>query len=206
MKIILDFDDTIFNTYNLMQEFFKVFQKERFTEDQFWNTYRECKRISGDFDKNLFMDLSYKIKIFDKEKINEEINSIVKKSSKFIYPDFFNFAENFIKEDLILLSFGVTDFQKIKIKSSEIIPYFKKVVITSNDKTVDLESIFNKNNSEKIFFIDDRGEQIDKIKGKLPRIVTMKIERPQGGHINTIADYIVKDLNEAKNIINNLGK
>ena len=72
-----------------------------------------------------------------------------------------------------------------------------------------MENIFNKNKGEKIFFIDDRGEQIDKIKEKMPQIITIKIERPQGGHINTkskLADYIVKDLDEAKNIINNLNK
>ncbi|NOQ67973.1 hypothetical protein GQ568_00865 [Patescibacteria group bacterium] len=204
MKIVLDFDDTIFNTYQLMQEVLAVFNNLGFQEEQFWNAYKECKKRAGDFDKEILINLLSELKSFNKEKVGAEIDSIISRSRNFVYSDFFDFVSGFDKKDLILLSFGTTDFQRTKIENSGIVSYFEKVIITSNDKTIDLEGIFKKSANEKIFFIEDKGGQIDKVKKKLPQIIAMKMERPQGGHINTeskLADHIVKDLNEARDII-----
>jgi FMN phosphatase YigB (HAD superfamily) len=203
MKIVLDFDDTIFNTHQLMQEVLAVFNGLGFQEEQFWDAYKECKKRVGDFDSEILINLLSELKSFDKEKVSTEIDSIISKSRNFVYPDFFDFAKNFNKKDLILLSFGTIDFQGMKIKNSGIIPYFQEIIITEKDKTDDLKNILIKNKGEKIFFIDDKAEQIDKVKEKLPQIIAMKMERPQGGHINTeskLTDHIVKDLNEVKNI------
>jgi FMN phosphatase YigB (HAD superfamily) len=209
MKIVLDFDDTIFNTHRLMQEFLAVFSSLSFREKQFWDAYAECKEKAGDFDKEILINLFSELKSFNKKKVGTEIDFIISKSRNFVYPDFFDFVNNFNKKDLILLSFGTTDFQGMKIKNSGIISYFKEIIITQKDKTENLKNVLIKNEGEKIFFIDDKAKQVDKIKEKLPQIVTVKMERPQGGHINTeskLTNYIVKDLNEAKDIINNLNE
>jgi FMN phosphatase YigB (HAD superfamily) len=219
MKIILDFDDMIFNTHQLAQESVKVFEKFSFAEKEFWNAYQKCKEKMGDFDLDTVIDLifnsnkldhlSVKSCLSDKKKIKEEMNSLFCRAGDFVYPDFFDFINNFNKKDLILLSFGTIDFQGMKIKNSGIIPYFQEVIITGKDKSDDLKNILIKNKNEKIFFIDDKAEQIDNVKEKLSQIIAMKMERSQGGHINTeskLADYVVKDLNEVRNIINNLNK
>ena len=220
MKIILDFDDTIFNTHRLMQESLEIFKKFNFTEEEFFGAYQKCKERVGDFDLEIIVDLIFnldksnnlntKTRLANKKKIKEEMNILFSKASGFVYSDFFDFINNFSKKDLILLSFGTTDFQEMKINNSGIISYFQKVIITQKDKTEDLKNnILIKNEGEKIFFIDDKAEQIDKIKEKLPQIITMKMERSQGRHINTkskLTDYVVKDLDEAKKIINNLNK
>ncbi len=219
MKIILDFDDTIFNTHQLAQESVKVFKKFGFTEKEFWNTYQRCKKKKGDFDLDIVVDLVFNSNKLNhlsaedcsvnKKKIKEEMNLLFCRASDFVYPDFFEFVKSFNKKDLILLSFGTTDFQGMKIKNSSISPCFQEVIITQKDKTDNLKNILNKYKGEKIFFIDDKAEQIGKIKEKLPQIITMKMERLQGMHINTkskLTDYVVKDLNEVKNIINNLNK
>ena len=203
MKIVLDFDDTIFNDYQLMREFLEVFKKINFIEEEFWNFYQKCKEKVGDFNPKIIINLLNEIKPFDKVKAEKETSLVTENSSNFVYPDFFDFAKNFNKKDLILLSFGTTDFQGMKIKNSGIIPYFQEIIITGKDKTDDLKNILIKNKGEKIFFIDDKAEQIDKVKKRLPQIIAMKMERPQGGHIDTkskLADHIVKDLNEVKNI------
>ncbi|MEA2098185.1 MAG: hypothetical protein U9P70_03885, partial [Patescibacteria group bacterium] len=135
--------------------------------------------------------------------VEKEVSLILDDLSEFVYPDFFDFVKNFDKKDLILLSFGTIDFQGMKIKNSDIVSYFQEIIITNKDKTENLKNILKKNKDKKIFFIDDKAEQIDIIKEKLPQIIAMKMERSQGRHINTeskLADYVVKDLNEAKNI------
>lgn len=209
MKIVLDFDDTIFNTHFLMHGIAAIFKEAEFTEKEFFEAYQKCKKRVGDFDKKILINFLSELKSFDKKKVDEDIDSIISKSSDFVYSDFFNFVNNFNKKDLILLSFGTTDFQGMKIKNSGIASYFQEVIITQKDKTENLKNVLKKDESEKIFFIDDKAKQVDIIKEKLPQIITMKMERPQGGHINTkskLTDYVVKDLGEAKNIINDLNK
>lgn len=213
MKIILDFDDTIFNTHFLMRKIMAVFEKVGFTEEEFWNAYRGCKKKLGDFDSEIIISLLSETKTFNKIKVEKEIDLVIENSKDFVYPDFFDFVNNFNKKDLILLSFGSADFQGMKIKNSGITSYFQEVIITQKDKVDNLKNIlqpFNKlrvnlarddkNEGEKIFFIDDKAEQIDKIKKELPQITTMKMERPQGGHLNIkskLTDYVVKNLDEA---------
>lgn len=206
MKIVLDFDETIFNTHAMMRELLKIFAKEGFIENQFWDIYKECKKKLGDFDKGLLVDLLYESRVFDKNKVSLEIDHIIEKSNEFIYQDFFDFISNFKKKDLILLSFGTTDFQKIKIENSGIVKYFDDIIITSRNKADDLKEIQKKYN-ENLVFIDDKAEQIDDAKKCLPQIVAIKIERINGRHVllkAERADYIVKNLDEAKKIINEL--
>lgn len=208
MKIVLDFDDTLFNTHALMRELIKIFTKEGFSEDQFWGAYKECKERSGDLDKFLLIDLLCALKTFDKNKVSAEIDRIIERSNEFIYQDFFDFIAGFEKKDLILLSFGVTDFQKIKIGNSEISKYFGEVIITSKNKADNIEEI-RKKYAENLIFIDDKASQIDEAKKRFPEIIAVKMERERGGHIllkSELADHIVKNLGEAKKIINELNK
>ena len=215
MKIVLDFDDTIFNTHRLMREFLEIVKKFGFTEEEFFGAYQECKKIMGYFDPKTIIELLNKAKPFDKVKAEKEIDLILSDLSNFVYSDFFDFVKDFKKESLILLSFGAIDFQEIKIENSGITSYFQEIIITQRDKTEDLKNILRQtqddkgNEGEKIFFIDDKTVQVDNIKNKFPEIITMKLKRPQGVDIMTdskITDYTVKNLNEVKEIIFRLGK
>ena len=209
MKIILDFDDTIFNTHGLMRDVCTVFNSSGFQEEQFWDAYQECKEKAGDFNPEIIIDLLDKIKPFDKIEIKQKIDLILDNSKDYVYPNFFSFARSFNKKDLILLSFGEINFQGTKIENSGVNPFFSKVLITQKNKIENLKPICEKYLEEKIFFIDDKAKQIDKIKKTFPQIILMKMERTRGGHINIkseLADYVVKDLNEVKNIIESLNE
>jgi len=206
MKIILDFDDTIFNTYQLFQELIKIFQGAGFTEEEFKKKYRETKNKAGGFELETILRLSRQLKSFDEEKVRKEIDSLVSDAEKFVYPDLADFTESFDKKNLVLLSCGETNFQREKIEKSKIASFFNKIIIspTEENKTDNLKNIFQKNCAEKIFFIDDKAEQIDRIKKDLPQIIVLKMERPQGKHKDIkseLADYVVKDLYEAREVI-----
>ena len=205
MKIILDFDDTILNTHNLMRDVCAVFSDLGFQEEQFWGAYAGGKEKMGDFNPEMIIDLLNEIKPFDKTEAKKKINLILDNSKNFVYPDFFDFAKSFDKKDLILLSFATTATQEVKINNSKITDFFENTIITSRDKAEDVKPIFEKYKKENIFFIDDKTSQIDNIKSKFPEIITMKIKRPQGVDIMTeskLADHTINDLNEAKDIIN----
>lgn len=204
MKIILDFDDTIFNTHKLMHDVSAIFERVGFRKKDFFEAYRKCKEKAGDFNPEIIIDLLNEVKLFDKTEAKKKIDSILNNSKDFVYPDFFSFAGSFNKKDLILLSFGEVNFQKIKIKNSGVNSFFNKVIIIQKNKTKELKPICEKYPEEKMFFIDDKGEQIDEIKKVFPQLIAVRMKRLQGRHIKTeskLANYVVKDLNEVKNII-----
>ncbi|MCK4919021.1 MAG: hypothetical protein KAS01_01410 [Candidatus Pacebacteria bacterium] len=206
MKIILDFDDTIFDTFQVMQEFRKIFNRLGFTDDEFWSAYQQCKKDINDFNPDIFLDTIERARSYDKKKAKEGMQNLTERFSDFIFSDFFCFLNIAKKEELILLSYGLSDFQKNKIEKSGIIPYFSEIIITSRDKAEDVEEIQNKY-KEKLVFIEDKAESIDSVKKKLPEVTTMKIIRPQGGHIekkSELTNYIIQDLFRLEDIINNL--
>ncbi|MFH1049038.1 MAG: hypothetical protein V1732_05245 [Patescibacteria group bacterium] len=212
MKIVLDFDDTIFNTHQMAQEFIKVFERNGFSEEEFYNAWKICLKKIGKFDLDTVIDLivnSNKSESLIKKKIKEKINLILFNTDKFIYSDFFDFISGFEKNDLILLSFGEINFQRTKIENSKIASFFVEVMITVKNKVENLKLISKKHKNDKIFFIDDKAEQIDMVKKNLPQIITFKMERSQGEHVDVksnLTDYIVKNLDEARVIINELNK
>jgi len=209
MKIILDFDNTIFNTLLMLNEFLKVFQEAGFTEEEFWNNYEKTKEKMGGFDQEIFIDLLGNSSFFDKKKTKEKMDNILSRASNFIYPDFADFAKSFNKRDLILLSYGVTDFQKKKIDKSKIASVLSEIIITSKSKDKSFKIIRQKYQGEKLFFIEDNGEQIDRVKKEFPEVIALKMERPQSRYIETkseLADYIIKDFYEAQEIIKTVCK
>lgn len=204
MKIVLDFDDTIFNTYGLLKDFLEVYKKAGFEEEEFYDGYEKVKEQFGDFDLKLIMDMLYDLRQFDKNKTEKEISCLLGKTESYVYLDFINFTKNFRKTDLMLLSYGTTKFQKEKIEKSKIVPLLNEIIITGSDKADDFKDIVRKYGNEDIFFIDDRADQIDSVKKKFPRIITLRMERPQGRYIkikSKLADFVVKDFYKARDII-----
>lgn len=204
MKIVLDFDDTIFNTYGLLNDFLKVYKKAGFREEEFYSGYEKVKEQFKDFDLKLIMDVLYDLRQFDKNKARERIACILEKTDSYVYSDFVDFTKNFKKINLTLLSYGTTKFQKEKIEKSKIVPLLNEIIITENDKADDFENITRKYGNEEIFFIDDRADQIDSVKKNFPQITTLKMERLQGRYTKAkskLTDYIVKDFYEARDII-----
>ena len=133
----------------------------------------------------------------------------MEKIDGFVYSDFISFAESFNKKDLILLSCGGISFQKEKIEKSKIIPFFNEIIITPKDKVENFKSISQKYKNEKIFFIDDKASQIDLVKKEFPKVIALKMERPQGRHTDTkseLADYVVNDFYQAREIIKEVCK
>ena len=150
------------------------------------------------------MDVLYDMRQFDKNKARERIACILEKTDSYVYSDFVDFTKNFKKINLTLLSYGTTKFQKEKIEKSKIVPLLNEIIITENDKADDFENITRKYGNEKIFFIDDRADQIDSVKKNFPQITTLKMERLQGRYIKAkskLTDYVVKDFYEAREMI-----
>jgi FMN phosphatase YigB (HAD superfamily) len=205
MKLILDFDDTIFDTGSWMEEIINIFIGEGFTREEYFVNYERSKKEKGDFDIDSMIGFFGEKKGIDKKKIKSKIDALIKNSKKFVYEDFFDFVRGFEKKDLILVSVGLKEIQMGKIENSGIVPFLSRVSIPKKYKSDEIDLVSKKYPSEKIFFIDDKAKQIDEAKRRLPQIVAIKMERPTGRHValkSELADFTVKNLSEAKEIIN----
>ncbi len=204
MKIYLDFDDTILDTDAFIQELIRVFNSVGFTEKDFYDNYEKTKAKVGDFDLDTIFDFFAKSREFDVVKTRKSVDKLFANVDVFVHNDFFDFANDFGKDKLAMLSFGTTPSQREKIENSKIVPYFGEIVVTPKSKEENFRDIVKQHSDKKIFFVEDKADQVDRVKKSTPQVITMKIERPSGRYIKTksnLADHVVKDFYDVANII-----
>lgn len=209
MKIILDFDDTIFDTGSFNEEIANIFIELGFSKEEYERNYQRSMNLKGDFDKDFIIELFSEIKQINRNKIKGEIETVIKGSKKFIYDDFFDFARSFNKKDLTLVSVGLKEIQTGKIANAGMVSFFNKISILKKYKSDEIKLIAQKYPTKKIFFIDDKAKQIDEAKKRLPRIIAIKMERPRGRHIlpkSEKTDYVANNFAQVRGIINDITK
>lgn len=196
MKIYIDFDGTLFDTFKLKQEFINLFNK--------YNVKKEYieKIINESYQKDKNLDILAK-KIIEKNNLDSsiltELDNIY--SKKLIYKDAIPFLEKYYqKYDLILLTLGTAKYQQKKINASNISKYFKKIIITNNDKSklnIDYNSgIFIDNNPLELKkFYNSHAEHLIRIKRDNDKYSKLKKD------INSIVEFTdFNDLLESKYI------
>lgn len=204
MKIYLDFDDTILNTGAFIKELIRIFEGEGFTVEDFYRNYDKTKAKVGDFDLDTIFQFFAEVGDFDVRKTRKKVDTLFSNVDVFVYDDFFAFAKEFGRDSLGIVSFGTTPSQREKIENSKIIPYFSEVIVTPKSKEEDFLDIVKTHNDKKIFFVEDKADQVDVVKRTTPSVTVMKIERPDGRYIDSkseLADFVVKDFEEVEKII-----
>jgi FMN phosphatase YigB (HAD superfamily) len=205
MKIYLDFDDTILDTGAFIRELKRVFETAGFSPAEFDEQWKKMKATTGDFDYEVFFDqFAHSGKEFDVGKARETADAVYGNMDAFVHEDFFDFAKEFRRDQLAMLSFGTTAGQRAKIENSKIVPYFSEVIVTSRGKEEDFRDIVKEQAGKRLFFVDDRAHHIDRVKEATPQVVVMKIERPSGRYVEekaAAADHIVRDLRDVAEII-----
>ena len=206
MKIIFDFDHTLFSAkqfyFALKKAFFKLGVKEKL----FQETFEESKGVGRDYKPEKQFKLIHKtrpeIKI---GKLKESFEKILKTAPKFLYNDVLGFLKKWSKEaDFILLSYGEEKFQKLKIENSGIKKYFKRVIITRDiDKSKPFKKLFSEN--KKIIFVEDNPQALSKTKTSFFQIITVRINRGEGKYYqepdNSQIDFSIKNLKELEKIL-----
>jgi FMN phosphatase YigB (HAD superfamily) len=208
MKIFIDFDDVILNANKLKEDFLKDFKKFGIDRNFFFESYENSKKDKGEFqvyNTRTHVNLMSKKSGVNVALLDKIFWERVKKSSKYIFSDVIPFLNKFKKEDLYLISYGGSKYQKTKIGSSGVKKYFKKSLVVTRPKSEVIKLILkNINQKEKIFFIDDRVKFITDVKKKKPKIKTFLMRR-RGGRFrdekNKYCNFVVNDFKEAEKII-----
>jgi FMN phosphatase YigB (HAD superfamily) len=211
MKIIFDFDHTLFSAkqfyFALKKAFFKLGVKEKL----FQETFEKSKGVGRDYKPEKQFKLIHKtrpeIKI---EKLKKSFEKILKTAPKFLYNDVLGFLKKWSKEaDSILLSYGEEKFQKNKIKASKIGKYFKKIIITRDiEKSKPFRKVPLFREKGGIIFVEDNPRALSKTKTSFPQIITVRINRGEGKYCqkpnNPQIDFSIKNLKELEKILKSL--
>lgn len=207
-KIFIDFDDSLFNTKKFRSELVGVFSKNGVSKKNFFETYYDYpQRTASGLRKydpaRQIMMLRKKIKVNDL-KIKKDLERLIRKAKKFVFTDTESFLARFKKRNLLLISYGYTDFQYGKIKNCGLFGKFFKVIVADGDKNKIVRKFVKK--GEPFLFIDDRIENINLIKKDFPNSVTFLLKRREGRYNDTktkAVDFEVKNLKEVERIIKN---
>jgi hypothetical protein len=220
MKIILDFDDVIFNTRKFTDDYKKIFYDHGISEDIFEKCYRGRQSLKKGtrrpYDPQEHLVAIKALQSINVKGINKQIDRFIRQANKYIFPDAIEFLKKFNKNDLYLVSYGDGEkFQGAKIKSAKIGKYFRKIIILNRPKLYGIREVMgdakrgvaDKKKNEAIFFLDDRVELIEEVKRKYSSISTILMKRKEGrydGKKDKYCDFEVKNLKEAAKLIEKL--
>lgn len=206
MKIIFDFDNTLFSVKKFYEAFQNSFKEIGINKKLFEETFEKAKAGNKSYnpEKHFKLIIQKKPEISLKE-LKENFEKALEQGEKFLYSDtqpFFKKLKN--KFDLFLVSYGNKKFQREKIEKSGITKFFKKVIITSDaSKISSLKKILKKH--EKAIFIDDNPEALSAVKEKFPQVITIRMSRGEGRYKkeknNQNIDFSIKNLKELEKLL-----
>lgn len=185
MTIICDFDHTLFCAGRFKDALASSLVDLGIDKDGFFTSYqnivkRDKKKYDYDYQLHAAL-LANKFKV-SKQKIIQKLESIIKKTKVFLYPD----TEDFLgklqsnKVKLIILTLGNASFQKLKFKLSKLKKYF--------DERYFVERVGEKNkivakiiqNDEDTYYLNDKPSEILEAKKQFPKLKILYIQRPDG--------------------------
>lgn len=210
MKIFIDFDDVVFNTKQFKNDLAEVFFNHGISRDIYEKSYYDPndKRSIRTYDpKTQILRIKNSVD-FDKHELLNSIKVFMEDTSNYVFEDFFSFVKKYDQKNVYVVSYGDIKFQEEKINSSGIKKYVDNIFITDRLKSSIVGDFLEENKNmqaEKIFFIDDRTEQIQDVKKKNPNVATMFLKRPEGRYQDMkkdqYCDFEVHNLQEAQEII-----
>lgn len=208
MKIILDFDYTLFNTGKFREAVMDAFSKNGVDNELFSRTLEESRGEGRNWKPYIQFDILESLDISDIDLLRKDFDVLLKSSCLFLYEDTLPFLEKIRKDhSLALLTYGEDFFQGAKLAGCDVATkYFERVVITKNiykDKeTNDLSG------GSKAIFVDDNPAALSAVKIHAPHIVTVRINRGDGRYAHELSlegtDYEVADLKGVEGLIPNL--
>jgi FMN phosphatase YigB (HAD superfamily) len=205
MRIILDFDYTLFDTFRFRQAIKAAFINNGIDSDFFENAREESRGGGQDWKPAGVFDIVESSHPFKMSDIKRDFDKIVESASDFLYKDTLEFLEKIYESNsLFMVSYGEDSFQNNKISSCVIIKkYFTEIIVTKNiRKDAEARDLAR---GERAIFADDNPLALSSVKSLSPQIVTIRVNRGDGRYAQEESgegiDFEVKDLRGVEKII-----
>ncbi len=193
MKVYVDFDRTLFDCENFLEDLYALINKYNIDKSLFKECQNQC--IDEGFNPYNILNVVKEKYQFD-EKLYQEIDNLIKKTNHYLFSDSITFLE-YLKSknyEIIILTKGNNEYQKAKIINAKIDNYYNDLIVTMKHKG---NLVLDYANST---FIDDNPKEIKSIlKRKPKKIIYLKRENAKYN------DILIKDnilvVNSLKEII-----
>ncbi len=206
IKILIDFDDTIFDTARFKSErIYSAFLEYGISPEKTKEYYDGYRVLSPTFSFKKFI---YYVAHEHQIDIDESIvsDTMFAGIHNFTFPFASKLAEKYGEENMVLLTYGDKEFQEKKVKAAGISSLFKKVEYTDEDKENYIRKFCALNGTDKVVFIDDTFRHF--VQGRVPKNLvqicvntTGKLSKEQISELESIGVVVVSDRNKIPQIV-----
>jgi len=207
MKIILDFDYTIFDTDKFRGAVQAMFAKHGVGTELFKRSIEESRGEAGEWHPVKQFEILKKEGIDKINSIRETLNRLTDNSQQYLYEDTMPFLEKASKNnEFSVVSYGEDKFQGAKIRGcGEACKYFNKILVTQNlNKDKEAGEVAR---GDRAIFIEDNPMALAAVKKLSPNIITVRMNRGEGRHATLPSgegiDYHVRNLLEVETVLAN---
>jgi len=205
MRIIFDFDHTLFDTPRLKAAIREIFARHDVGEEMFLRTHDESRGGGRDWKPDRQFEILKSLGGSTINLIQREFEKVMSESYMFLYEDTMPFLAKAEQDHVLnLVTYGESSFQKKKLAGCpKLAKYFAEIVITQNlykDKEVSELA-----RGKAAMFVEDNPAALSAVKQYAPHIVTVRINRGTGRYADEASghgiDYEVKELSEIEDIL-----
>ena len=153
MKFIFDFDSVLFNTKKFIENNYRCLERAGIPEDIARNYYQE---IRGE----VFSMKNFISTLLERQKVDGKMEDIYEEMMQEC-PNLANFSllkivERLGKNNCFIVTKGDDDFQRDKIKRSNVASLFSEIYVVPESKKEIIENICKKYKNEPVIFVDDK--------------------------------------------------
>lgn len=163
MKLILDFDDVLFETSRLKEKFFAVLGEHGILRAQ--EKYHFERANDRPFSLKLFIRRLCKERGVGNQEADSLYDETMSVCSELLNPKLIALIENVGRKNCFLVTNGEEDYQEDKISCSGAAQLVEEVIIVPGTKKFVIESLCRRFPDEAVVFVDDKEkffEDIDK--------------------------------------------
>lgn len=175
MQIFIDFDYTVFDTNAMRDSLKKNLADFEITAEQYDAAEQAVKEKNGIYRLSDHMEAI--AHHHDGKVLLTIAEEMLQDTAPFLYEDVREFVERHLHHELTILSFGDTEWQKMKIHHSGLTEKGMSVEPTDKPKVEYIKQWCADNPEVEAVLINDRGSEIDAIKEVCPQIRTIWIRR-----------------------------
>ena len=166
-KVIIDFDDTLFDAYAFKRELCAAVVRLGFSEEEFWTTYKQTRdhmpgMLSYTFARHAENLISFHPTSTEASVIQKAFEEIIDHQD-FIFSDarpLLDFLKS-QKKTLILLSLGDTVFQSRKVENSGLVRFFDRIELVDTRKLDVIQLLVD--GHEPVYFLNDKALETKEI-------------------------------------------
>ena len=204
---IIDFDDTLFDTYRFKRARVEALDKLGVSEELYWQTYREARNDAGG--NFCYSDARHAEMLekagFGRVEVLNALQSITLRIKDFL----FNEVDNFLKslralgQPMVLLSFGEPNFQELKVKGTGVDIYFDRMFMVQDTKEHVIGELLSNVYDDQFWFINDKVDETLELYRKFPnlQIIFKQADEFTEGQYKASGWPYFKNLMEIKNYV-----